>query len=234
MTVPGSVSESVIKPIDADVLLQAVADPEGVQVDEELVVVDDDIEDLVEEDCDCEGEGSAGGSGSVTGGPTVSPPGGGGPPLGQKIRQGMVKLGSFGNDGKRQLIRGIFGRPQRIMPPFLSPQFLQPTRTGTTVVELLSDCVVVINVFAVQAEFVTISVEKPGGGTVDVTVGDVRLSAVASDPLAPVESDETELVEIVGETLPVVLNTPPDVVPGALWVEVLSIKISATPGDANC
>ena len=42
VTVPGSVSESVIKPTDVVVLLQAVADPEGVQVDE-LVVMEEHV-----------------------------------------------------------------------------------------------------------------------------------------------------------------------------------------------
>ena len=66
-----------------------------------------------------------------------------------------------------------------------------------------------INVFTDQAELVTISVEKSGVGMVDMTVGDVRLAAEASDPLALAVLDKAESVELV-------LDTPPDGFPDLL------------------
>ena len=84
------------------------------------LLIDRVVEDVVEEvcGCDCDGDGSVGFSGSVIGGLIGLPPGGGGPPLAQKMEHGMVKLGSFGNFGKCQSIRGSAGKPQSIMPPF--------------------------------------------------------------------------------------------------------------------
>jgi hypothetical protein len=54
------------------------------------------------------------------------------------------------------------------MPPWIPPHPRQPTSTGTIVGLPLED--VVIHVFAVHSEFVTSSVENPGGTVVIVEV----------------------------------------------------------------
>jgi hypothetical protein len=66
---------------------------------------------------------------------------------------------------------GISGRFQRISPPPLLPQLLQPTSTGTIV--CCPPTSVVSHVLPVHMAFVVASVENPGG---KVVIVDVMLS----------------------------------------------------------
>lgn len=154
--------------VEHDVEHLVPVEPGAQLVEQPLVVCGVQLDLSVLWSCDedgLSGEFGSGVSGSYLGGCS-------GPPPGQPKREmhGQVTFGSLGNLGNEKVTLGIFGSPQRMMPPPCPPQLRHPTITGTTVLLLLPDAVVVSKRLVLQAAFEVACVEKSVGATVMVDV----------------------------------------------------------------